>query len=174
MTMEYMDRDLLDGLGIKWTHGHKETIFWRDVGDKTYVVRRSDYDERRTWPTFYQDVAVEFDVLEQRGECEPEAIARLRIDSDWQHIMSEYAEGFAADDIAEVLRIEDGDNDGPAWAMVCRLKDGRFAFVECVVRLHGLGVTRGRNVRGRGYVERAGEPAHEQRRQRQAWSDARG
>jgi hypothetical protein len=40
-----------------------------------------------------------------------------------------YADDFGIGDVAEVLRKEDGENDGPEWIGVFRLKDGRFAYV---------------------------------------------
>lgn len=39
-------------------------------------------------------------------------------------------EGFAIDDVAEVLKTSPGENDGDSWLMVGRLKDGRFFFLD--------------------------------------------
>lgn len=38
-------------------------------------------------------------------------------------------EPFTRDDIAELIACADGENDGPDWIAVMRLKDGRFAFL---------------------------------------------
>lgn len=39
-------------------------------------------------------------------------------------------EPFGCDDVAEILHKEEGDNDGPDWIIVVKLKDGRFAYLE--------------------------------------------
>jgi hypothetical protein len=37
---------------------------------------------------------------------------------------------FGYDDIDEILGMSDGENDGPPWLLVLKLKDGRFAYIE--------------------------------------------
>lgn len=34
------------------------------------------------------------------------------------------------DDVTEVIAKSEGENDGPSWMMVGRLKDGRFFFLD--------------------------------------------
>jgi hypothetical protein len=36
---------------------------------------------------------------------------------------------FTREDVVEILAIQEGANDGPDWHLVCRLKDGRFAYL---------------------------------------------
>lgn len=38
--------------------------------------------------------------------------------------------GFTREDVAEVIAIDDGENDGQNWMGVFRLRDGRFAFLS--------------------------------------------
>lgn len=40
------------------------------------------------------------------------------------------AGGFTLEDVAEVISTSDGENDGPEWLGVFRLRDGRFAFLS--------------------------------------------
>lgn len=69
-------------------------------------------------------------------------LGEMRDSFDWAHVL-EYAsppdrtegftgsvEGFTFDDVAEVIASADGSNDGPTWAAILRLNDGRFIFVE--------------------------------------------
>jgi hypothetical protein len=37
---------------------------------------------------------------------------------------------FGMDDVAEVVKAENGENDGPSWIMVGKLKDGRYFFLD--------------------------------------------
>lgn len=37
---------------------------------------------------------------------------------------------FTMDDVADVIAAENGENDGPSWVMVGKLKDGRFFFLD--------------------------------------------
>jgi hypothetical protein len=37
---------------------------------------------------------------------------------------------FGIGDISEILAAEAGDNDGPDWIILMRLKDGRYAFLS--------------------------------------------
>jgi hypothetical protein len=37
---------------------------------------------------------------------------------------------FTRDDVVEILVMSDGENDGPSWLGVFRLRDGRFAFLS--------------------------------------------
>jgi hypothetical protein len=39
-------------------------------------------------------------------------------------------EPFGMDDVAEVIKAENGENDGASWIMVGKLKDGRFFFLD--------------------------------------------
>ena len=40
------------------------------------------------------------------------------------------ASGFSRDDVAEIIAIEEGYNDGDNWIGLFRLKDGRFGFLS--------------------------------------------
>jgi len=37
---------------------------------------------------------------------------------------------FSREDVAEIIAIEDGENDGPPWIGLFRLHDGRYAFLS--------------------------------------------
>lgn len=37
---------------------------------------------------------------------------------------------FGLDDVAEALHAVNGENDGPSWLMVGKLKDGRYFFLD--------------------------------------------
>ncbi len=50
-------------------------------------------------------------------------------DYDWREAFS-YAEGFAMDDVSDVLASSDGENDGPEWVATFRLNDGRYAGLK--------------------------------------------
>lgn len=39
-------------------------------------------------------------------------------------------EGYTVDDIAEVLAVWEGQNDGDFWRWILRLNDGRFVFLD--------------------------------------------
>lgn len=39
-------------------------------------------------------------------------------------------EGYNADDIAEVLAVWEGENEGDDWRWILRLNDGRFVFLQ--------------------------------------------
>lgn len=74
-------------------------------------------------------------------------------DYDWKHIFEEYAsspepvqgddavslDSFAREDVAEVLASDDGENEGPNWIAVVRLKDGRFAALSAGCDYTGWG-----------------------------------
>lgn len=47
---------------------------------------------------------------------------------DWSEAMN-YAR-FSADDIADVVAAEEGENEGEYWLLVARLNDGRFGYVR--------------------------------------------
>lgn len=47
--------------------------------------------------------------------------------------------GFGFDDVESVIASENGENDGPSWIAVLRLKDGRVAFVEAGCDYTGWG-----------------------------------
>ena len=64
----------------------------------------------------------------------------MRNDYDWQEAFS-YGwtirtatgcppDGFGIDDVAEVLKESQGENDGDSWMMVGKLSDGRFFFLD--------------------------------------------
>jgi hypothetical protein len=66
--------------------------------------------------------------------------ANWREDYDWKEAFT-YAPNvrtatgcakdvFGIEDVAEVIKAEPGENDGPSWLMVGKLKDGRFFFLE--------------------------------------------
>lgn len=67
----------------------------------------------------------------------PEEIAALFVsngygghtwNSDWGEA-AEYA-SWNPKDVAEVLAMDAGENDGANWLMVVKLKDGRFSFLS--------------------------------------------
>lgn len=39
-------------------------------------------------------------------------------------------EPFGIDDVSRILKFVEGENDGPSWLMVGKLKDGRFFFLD--------------------------------------------
>ncbi len=55
-------------------------------------------------------------------------LEKLRDDYDWQNALAYAPFGIA--DIAEVIHITEGENDGPSWVGVFRLNDGRFGCVD--------------------------------------------
>jgi hypothetical protein len=75
-------------------------------------------------------------------------IAQLNSDEDWKCAFADegnYSEGnctkdiqafncddspFSRSDVIEILAAEDGENDGPDWVGVFRLRDGRYASVS--------------------------------------------
>jgi hypothetical protein len=68
-------------------------------------------------------------------------IPRQLDDYDWEQAFL-YADGrpvlgttapagpFTREDVAEVIALSEGENDGPDWLAVVRLHDGRFGFVS--------------------------------------------
>lgn len=48
-------------------------------------------------------------------------------------------EPFTREDVAEIIAMDDGCNDGPDWIGVFRLNDGRFAFVSAGCDYTGWG-----------------------------------
>lgn len=48
--------------------------------------------------------------------------------SNWSEA-AEYA-SWKPEDVAEVLAMEEGENDGANWLMVVKLKDGRYSFLS--------------------------------------------
>ena len=66
----------------------------------------------------------------------------MREDYDWQEAFKaldkvEPVEGYEGpldavtlDDVEEVIAASAGDNDGPAWVCIVRLRDRRFAFLS--------------------------------------------
>lgn len=72
-------------------------------------------------------------------------------DDDWKEVF-DYAdkpmavlqadvscEGFTREDVAEIIAIEDGENDESEWIGVFRLNDGRFAFLTAGCDFTGWG-----------------------------------
>jgi hypothetical protein len=62
---------------------------------------------------------------------------------DWGKVWN-YADGFALDDVAEVLGSVDGGNDslspwGGGWVAVLRLNDGRYAYLTAGCDYTGWG-----------------------------------
>ena len=49
----------------------------------------------------------------------------------------------AIDDVAEVVASDDGENDGPDWVGVFRLRDGRFLFLTAGCDFTGWGCQEG-------------------------------
>lgn len=59
---------------------------------------------------------------------------------DWDIMFQNYShpdvigsisgDNFSKDDVEEVLHHVNGENDGPDWAAVFKLKDGRYASIE--------------------------------------------
>lgn len=67
-----------------------------------------------------------------------------RLDTyDWEHIFNEYArpdrcvpddtttptDPFTREDVETIFGLLEGDNDGPSWVGVFKLKDGRYAYL---------------------------------------------
>jgi hypothetical protein len=48
-------------------------------------------------------------------------------------------EPFDREDVAEIIAIDDGENDGPNWIGVFRLKDGRYALIDAGCDYTGWG-----------------------------------
>lgn len=67
--------------------------------------------------------------------------ARLN-DPDWETIFKEYVNPpahvrrlpvettYAREDVRKILAIEDGENDGPCWLGVFKMRDGKFLAVR--------------------------------------------
>lgn len=53
-------------------------------------------------------------------------INELIDDYDWRNAFT-YAKGFTREDVDEVIYICKGDNDGPDWLGLFKLKNGRYA-----------------------------------------------
>lgn len=78
-------------------------------------------------------------------------VDEMRADYDWREAFKYAAEceptegyvgslaGFTFDDVAEVIARDDGENDGPNWIAVFRLRDGRFAFLSAGCDYTGWG-----------------------------------
>lgn len=58
----------------------------------------------------------------------PEKIAEIFTDYDW-HEASTYA-SWNPEDVAAVIAMEEGENDGSNLIMVVKLKDGRFSLLS--------------------------------------------
>lgn len=67
-------------------------------------------------------------------------IAEMKDDYDWKEAFS-YATNirtatgceaspFGIDDVDQIINFSTGENDGPSWIMVGKLKDGRFFFLS--------------------------------------------
>jgi hypothetical protein len=86
---------------------------------------------------------------------------------DWEHIIEEYcfephvtpadwaefkqgqaAASFTINDIEHTIAYEDGDNDGPEWIAIFKLKNKKYAFVEASCDYTGWGCQES----GRSYV----------------------
>lgn len=53
------------------------------------------------------------------------------LDNDLQSCLENNPqEGYTADDIAEVLAVWEGANDGGDWRWILKLNDGRFVFLQ--------------------------------------------
>jgi hypothetical protein len=77
-------------------------------------------------------------------------------DYDWRYVFA-YADGdqaspsfvpptpgkdgerFGLDDVAEVVASVEGENDGPNWAAIVRLRSGKHAYVEAGCDYAGWG-----------------------------------
>ncbi len=73
-------------------------------------------------------------------------IEELLEDRDWAEVFADYNSGnvskdvqaigdcpdheFSRSDVVEIMASRDGENDGPDWIGVFRLRDGRFAFAS--------------------------------------------
>jgi hypothetical protein len=51
--------------------------------------------------------------------------------------------GFDREDVAEILALDEGENDGAAWIGLFRLSDGRFAFLKAWCDYTGWGCQEG-------------------------------
>ncbi len=67
----------------------------------------------------------------------------VKLDDIWESWdtgeVFKYAEGWEEDDVDRVFWEEEGENDGPEWAALCRLKDGRWGFVHAGCDYTGWG-----------------------------------
>lgn len=64
----------------------------------------------------------------------------MLIDNDYNLQESlKYAEGFSPDDISEILKQSDGENDGPDWCFLFQLRDGRYAYLQAGCDYTGWG-----------------------------------
>ena len=50
-------------------------------------------------------------------------------DYDWCEAFK-YANGFNREDVAEIIGMDTGEDDGADWVIACRLVDGRFAMLR--------------------------------------------
>lgn len=74
---------------------------------------------------------------------------------DWEHIFENYTnpthvrtklargEAYGRADVAEVVAIEDGENDGAEWVGVFHMNDGRFLVVRAGCDYTGWGCQEG-------------------------------
>ena len=46
---------------------------------------------------------------------------------------------FAREDVAEIIALVNGENDGDPWIALFRLKDGRYAYIEAGCDYTGWG-----------------------------------
>ena len=79
----------------------------------------------------------------------------MREDYDWQEAFKaldkvQPVEGYEGpldavtlDDVEEVIAASAGDNDGPAWVCIVRLRDRRFAFLSAWCDYTGWGCQEG-------------------------------
>jgi hypothetical protein len=56
------------------------------------------------------------------------AIKAILDEYDWQEAPN-YG-SWNAEDVAEIIAMEEGEDDGENWLMVVRLEDGRFSFLS--------------------------------------------
>lgn len=52
------------------------------------------------------------------------------IDYDLVGCLENNPQAFGLDDIAQVLAVHEGENEGDNWRWILRLNDGRFAFLQ--------------------------------------------
>lgn len=57
---------------------------------------------------------------------------------DWRYVFA-YAKKFKPSDVAELIRAVDGENDGPSWTAIFKLKDGSYAYLTASCDYTGWG-----------------------------------
>lgn len=76
-------------------------------------------------------------------------------DYDWKHIFENYTcatsvrgdrktnHDYNREDVAEVIAVEDGENDGASWVGVFKMNDGKYMFVTAGCDYTGWGCQEG-------------------------------